>query len=396
MKHLYLFTATFPLGFQESFLETELPFLMEKFESVTICPFGGGNTQSRKLPEGCLLDTTFVASRTIRVIKGLFGIWRVFPMYVKDLTHNKALQSTKSFQRWFKQLLICSYYRQSKIIKQLLKHGNPQEDLVYFYWGAIYNSIAPFLKNHCKMVSRFHGDGDLWISKNVEGYSPTREEIVQALDSAIFISYVGESFFKKIHSGINTMTFHLGTIDMGVGIKSSDGVIRVLSCSAVYPLKRVDLIFETVKRLSEEYQVQWTHIGDGASFDDIKNKTKQCQLENLKIELLGRLPHPAVLEYYKKNPVDVFVNLSTNEGIPVAVMEAISFDVPVVATNVGGTAEIVNSKTGKLVSSNPSIDEVVNAYISVINSELNPRSLWEKEFNAKLNYSSFANYLYNI
>lgn len=55
---------------------------------------------------------------------------------------------------------------------------------------------------------------------------------------------------------------------------------------------------------------------------------------------------------YSEHPVDVFINLSTNEGVPVSIMEAISFDIPIVATDVGGTSEIVTDETGILVSSN--------------------------------------------
>jgi glycosyltransferase involved in cell wall biosynthesis len=50
--------------------------------------------------------------------------------------------------------------------------------------------------------------------------------------------------------------------------------------------------------------------------------------------------------------IDVAVNCSINEGTPVALIEAMSAGVPVVATNVGGTPDLLlNGLLGKLVSS---------------------------------------------
>jgi glycosyltransferase involved in cell wall biosynthesis len=55
------------------------------------------------------------------------------------------------------------------------------------------------------------------------------------------------------------------------------------------------------------------------------------------------------MEFYRKNHVDLFINVSETEGIPVSIMEAMSFGIPCIATNVGGVNEIVNNTNGFLV-----------------------------------------------
>ena len=77
-------------------------------------------------------------------------------------------------------------------------------------------------------------------------------------------------------------------------------------------------------------------------------------------------------------------------------MEAISFNVPVVATNVGSTSEIVTEETGILLSSNPSINEISKAIHDIIKMRLQPRDFWDKEFNAEKNYSAFADFMYSL
>ncbi|MBL3200697.1 glycosyltransferase, partial [Klebsiella pneumoniae] len=58
-------------------------------------------------------------------------------------------------------------------------------------------------------------------------------------------------------------------------------------------------------------------------------------------KLWGTVPHETIISFFAANPVHLFLNLSTMEGIPVSIMEAISFGIPVVATDVGAVSEIV-------------------------------------------------------
>ena len=71
--------------------------------------------------------------------------------------------------------------------------------------------------------------------------------------------------------------------------------------------------------------------------------------ENVEVCLKGQVSHADVLNWFENNSVDVFVNVSSSEGLPVSIMEAFSFGVPVVATKVGGIPEIVDEKCGILI-----------------------------------------------
>jgi glycosyltransferase involved in cell wall biosynthesis len=57
------------------------------------------------------------------------------------------------------------------------------------------------------------------------------------------------------------------------------------------------------------------------------------------------------LDFYTEQPFDLFVNVSASEGVPFSIMEAFSVGIPVMATNVGGTGEIVNEQVGMLLPS---------------------------------------------
>ena len=77
-------------------------------------------------------------------------------------------------------------------------------------------------------------------------------------------------------------------------------------------------------------------------------------------------------------------------------MEAISFGVPVIGTDVGGTSEIVTEKTGILLTPDPTPEEVSKAVLNIMGINLNSKSLWAEKFSAVNNYSRFAQKLIEI
>ena len=389
-KNLYLFTAEFPYLHKECFLEDEIQYLANEFNKITIIPFSG-NGIPRFIPSNCEISSNLLHSRKIKILKGIMGLWRVLPLYLNEYFSKKIFISINKTKKLFINMIICSYYLQSDAVKGLM-NSLQKNDVVYFYWGVVYNTVAPFLKKKAKLVSRFHGDWDLWTQQGEEGYKPGRKALISSLDCAVFISKKGRDFFQTLYPNVRTEVFHLGSRDIGVVKKSQDGVIRIVSCSAVYSLKRVPLIFESVKMVNE-VDVQWTHIGGGPDFEKLKQLVVDCP-SNIKVNLIGAVSLDQVYDYYKNNPVDVFINLSKNEGVPVSIMEAISQNIPVVATDVGGNSEIVTSETGLLVSPNPTPCEVAQTITSLIScKDLRPRDFWRREFCAEKNYTDFAKFL---
>ena len=91
------------------------------------------------------------------------------------------------------------------------------------------------------------------------------------------------------------------------------------------------------------------------------------------------------------------MNVSTNEGVPVSIMEALSYNIPAVATDVGATSEVVTPKSGVLVSENPTAEEIKDAIVkAVYSNNLDPRGLWDERFNAETNYQKWAKTLWEL
>lgn len=397
MKTLYLFTSEYPYGRMENFLDTELPYLCERFPKVVIVPISGAGKTMRPVPVNCEVMEPIRHGKKDALLHG-FSIRRL-PFFLCEFFKHKVWKKKSRFRSYVFAVINANNYLHNSRFKEVLRNVK-KDDVFYSYWGKVGTDLWPFVRGKVKLASRFHGDWDLWGS--CDDYAPMRVQTVQALDLAAFISGIGKEYFLGKWQTRNPQVFPLGTVNRGiVSHRSSDGVIRVVSCSTIYSVKRVDLIYRALQ-LIEDRKVEWTHIGGGRAIDNgvAENELKELasnSRSNVKVNLLGPMSNKDVLKYYEEHLVDVFVNVSTIEGVPVSIMEAISYNIPAVGTDVGATREVVTKQSGVLISANPSETEVKEAIIKAADSkELNPREHWDKMYNADKNYKKWADALYEL
>lgn len=389
MRRIFLFTNNFPYSHEECFLEEEIVYLCNSFEKVFVIPFHQKTEKHRPVPDNCEVcePMDFAKNRLLYVVRGLFDI-RTIWVLAKEFFSKKVFLSPTRFMAWsvaYRYINNCLHFPSVvKIVGQMTNN-----DVAYFYWGTGQNLMTIYLKGKVHLVSRFHGDWDLWEDK-YGGFMPLRKLVAKQLDMAVFISDIGERYFKKRYPQCKSICIPLGTEDFGLGKQSpNDGTLRVVSCSTVYPLKRVPLIFEALNRFTGK-KIEWTHFGAGSHFEALKLQVEKGRKEHLTVNLMGNVPHGDVMDYYKKHHVDVFINVSTSEGVPVSIMEAMSFGIPVVATNVGGTSEEVREDVGVLLPPNPTIEEIHQAIDKILGSNYTPRKYWEERYNAEKNYNKFC------
>jgi len=385
---LYLFTATFPYANRETFIETEINYLCKEFKEVVIIPLGGYGTAMRIVPGNCKVWLPILKGNKVWQYMHFFNI-KSFELFIVDFFKHKVFLNKIRFKTFLIALSITNCYLGNTKLRKLLRTLKRQ-DILYSYWGKGGCYLAPFLKKGATFISRFHGEWDLW-EESSGNYAPLRFEVTKNLDFAVFIAEKGQRYFEQKYN-TNTILSRLGTTNKGFfANKSTDGVIRIVSCSSVYPLKRVEMIYNAIQEFSSE-MIEWTHIGGGDDFDNLEKRVKSTR-PNVKVRLLGQISNKEVMDYYKNNFVDMFINVSMNEGIPVSIMEALSYDIPAIATDVGGNSEVVTRESGYLLPANPSLMEIINAIIYVKKHQYKAHDFWNRYYNADYNYSNFAKFL---
>ena len=104
-----------------------------------------------------------------------------------------------------------------------------------------------------------------------------------------------------------------------------------------------------------------TIVGGGALEEEVRAEVEHRRLSRVRV--MGALPHHAALEELSK--LQVMVMTARWEGLPHSPLEAMWSGVPVVAANVGGLSEIIESGRSGLLLDGRSADNLARAVIRV-------------------------------
>jgi L-malate glycosyltransferase len=101
-----------------------------------------------------------------------------------------------------------------------------------------------------------------------------------------------------------------------------------------------------LRQLFPDYPLRFSIAGDGNRRDEMERLSRSLDLSPDEMCFLGDCANMS--ELYRQS--DILVSTSDREGTPNVILEAMAHGLPVIATNVGGTPDILNSECGILVS----------------------------------------------
>jgi len=406
-KTIIIITSSFPFGPGEIFFKTELFYLQKIFSRVII--FASADESSEK--EVDVEAYKFEITKHQHLLSTFFssGFWQDLGNYIFSRRSNKTIKGIK-------HLLVMhssASAKKNQIAQFLLSHNIQISDDLYFYsyWMTDDAMALAMLKSaiHSKHTfSRAHGY-DLYETRNEFNFLPGRKIIKSNLDMVFFISESGMQHFIMQHGEPNKCVLaRLGVEEQEFKNEEFSNILHIVSCSYIHAVKRIELIMDTLMAVDKNINIQWTHIGAASNqkfWDDAINYSKQLlSHQNIKFKMLGPKSNDEILDYYKSTKVDVLINVSASEGIPVTMMEAMSFGIPVIALNVGGIPEIVKDGSNGFLADEfataKHIALLIEKFRKLNQSEIdklrhNAYQTWKNKFNARDNYTSFVQKLIN-
>ena len=293
------------------------------------------------------------------------------------------------------------------VLRQKYSEGSSSGTVVlYSYWMAVHALTGVMLKKklNARFVTRCHSY-DLYEFRSDTGYIPFRRAIFDSADLICPISDNGRDYILNNYGEMSDkklLVQRLGTENHGINPQEQGEEYVIVSCANIVKEKRLDLIVSALFKI--DYKIKWIHFGEGDKGEVIRSLAGQLldDKPNIQYSFRGRVPNEEIMTFYQNNHVDLFVNTSEIEGIPVSIMETMSFGIPAIATDVGGTNEIIeHDVNGRLIEKNVDAETIKEEIINFMNLEgpvveafrHNARKKWEELYSAEKNYSKFEKLL---
>jgi glycosyltransferase involved in cell wall biosynthesis len=265
------------------------------------------------------------------IFKSLIFFFSIFSFLKKNIFDKKIRiihihgASYGSFVRKFICFLIAKYLFKKKIIYHI--HG---AEFHLFYSRSnviIKKAISAFInKSDCIICL-----SSSWMTFFKTNFNPRKIEIVPNI-----IDFPSFSTIKKKDSVI-TFLF-LGLIGNRKGIFD---LIQVISQNKCQYENKIKLI-----------------IGGNGEVEKLKDLIEELQLKGI-VEFVGWITKEEKNNWLRKS--DVYILPSYNEGLPISILEAMSYGQAIISTNVGGIPEVVLPNENGIIIEAGNLNEIENA-----------------------------------
>ncbi len=396
-KALYLITVDFPYGFGDIFLVNELDVLARYFEKIVLLPLFKNSEPVVDTGEKVeVVDSLWQAPDTKSGKLNWQNRWMMAGILLSEFLATRAkIFYLKNIRQMIGNLGV--NMRRAEMVERLMATHESMRPYCYSYWmegGATTFAILKKKGVIPGFVSRIHGY-DLYEYRRAGNYIPFRHFQMKMVHEVYTVSRMGQQYLtRKTRWPEKVKLSYLGVKDHGDNPWDPGSPLVLVSVANLIPIKRIHLIVEILRQL--DLEVQWIHFGDGRLKEQLLESCKTFP-PNVQYEFKGQIGNEALMSWYRQHPVHLLISVSETEGLPVSMMEAISFGIPVMGTDVGGVKEIVTSQTGFLIEKDFDPTDAAAKIRTFRNSDQNSdafrkgvKDYWRSNFDAASNYQQFA------
>lgn len=344
-----------------------------------------------------------------------------------DLFHTQDVDlskksSKKSLKIFLKKLIPYSSYFTVKYLKSAEKKKedivdyylstDPDADVLFFHeMSTCYYYLKKRKNTKAKIVLVVHSNGDAFKMLNI--YYPklaktkyykylvaVEKEVNNSVDKLGFVAKTSMEHFQDFNPNYNKEK--LFYVYNGIGktpenktvgnLKELPAKYTFFCAGSITKRKGQELIIRAFNRLTEEEKSQFniTFLGDGAEKNRLENLVKSNKLDQ-QIFFEGFVND--VTSYLMQS--NGFMLTSHDEGLPVAIIEALRLGLPIISTNVGGIPEMIEDKyNGFLIE--PDEEEVYKVFKNLSQYDLNELGdnslkIYEAKFTQDAMFKNYAN-----
>jgi len=298
------------------------------------------------------------------------------PKKLQSLVNNGGIvNNLKTF--WWKWLLVPGFLiSQYTAVKKILH--KQKVDIIHAHWILPQGWIAYSLAKHFDIpfVITSHG-GDLF---GLQGNFLTKikKKVAENANAMTVVSQAMDEYLNQL--SIKPQT--LKVIPMGVDLQNRftpNPLIKrqknkLLFVGRLVPKKGLNYLLDALSILvKEQPELRLKIAGFGPEENNLKRQVKQLKLEE-HVNFLGAITQDKLPEMYHQATLFVapFVraNNGDQEGLPVALMEAIGCGCPAVVGHVAGIEDLLGEEIMQIAVNPHNIDELIVAILNALNDPI--------------------------
>lgn len=297
-----------------------------------------------------------------------------------------------------------------------------QVDVVFVSNSYFGYYLIPWLKKEfptLKIVDCFHIEEWYWKNGGYARCSKVFEHFVDKtyVSTQHLKDVLIEKFNRKpesidvVYTGVDEKKFDQTLVEYGsIRQKANipDDAKVILFVCRIHPQKRPYLMIEIAKRLIErDKSIYFLVVGEGPNLAGIKGKARDYKLSS---NMIFYDNQDDLRPFYKDS--DIMLLCSIKEGISITTLEACSMGVPVVSSDVGGQAEVIDGHVGAILpmlqdeeadfDSRTFEEQEINQYVTAIENifadpeklsemKIQCRNKIEEKFSTSIMISKFEN-----
>ena len=347
MKIAYITVHT-PWGRGETFILEEMLALRDIGGEIIVIPRdprGGIFHRDSRILLGeavnlplinCSMFLVFMTSLLLKPI-----IWRLFYL---------ILRSSRTWRIFMKNIVVLP---KAVYIANILK----KIDVVHIHahWGSTTATLAWVIAELNKTPWSFTLHSWDIVENNmlkVKSESARFIRCISGFGRRRFIKIVGEKIEKK------AKVIHMGTKVSRLSLISGkkDKIFKVIVPANLVEIKGHRYLIEACEILVKRNtnNIRFYFYGEGPLRSQLEDIIIKKQLIK-HIKILKPIPHERLMHIYEKGEADLVVlpSITTErgecEGIPVSLIEAMSYGIPVISTKTGGIPELIEDGSGVMV-----------------------------------------------
>lgn len=369
-------TARAPFGFGEEFILAELLALREAGIEVLVIPRNPSDTVVHERARDLLGNTLVIPLMSLGILM-TFLRGMVFNFGgVRELVTELIFRS-RNIRIAMRNLAILP---KGLYVASILKKRRP--DHIHAHWASTTASMAYVV---AKMM------GISW-SFTAHRWDIREDNVLRTkCNEAVFVRTISEHGRGMVERIIRepSLMGKVRTIHMGVVVPPpgetevrASAVFSFLCPANMVLVKGHEYLLRACRILADEgRRFRCLLAGEGPLQAELRGRAKELGVNNC-VEFLGQVPHEMLLDFYRRREVSAVVLPSIvtesgeHEGIPVSLMEAMAYGIPVVSTATGGIPELIGDGCGIMIPERAPL-EIAGALRDLMTNEERRRTLTE-------------------